>query len=61
MSNFRKAAPRRTHKERAQPASRTHLGLLEKHSDYTQRARAYHSRQDQLNRLREAARLRNPD
>ena len=61
MSNFRKAVPRRTHKERAQPASRSHLGLLEKHSDYTQRARAYHSRQNQLNRLREAARLKNPD
>ena len=61
MSNFRKAVPRRTHKERAQPASRAHLGLLEKHSDYTQRARAHHGRQDQLNRLREAARLRNPD
>ena len=61
MSNYRKAVRRRAHPERAQPSSRQHMGLLEKHSDYVLRARNYHSKQDRLNSLREAARLRNPD
>ena len=61
MSNFRNAVRRRAHPERAQPSSRAHMGLLEKHSDYLLRARNYHAKQDRLQQLREAARLRNPD
>lgn len=34
MSSLRNAVKRVEHKERAQPASRRKLGLLEKHKDY---------------------------
>ena len=34
MSSLRNAVKRVEHKERAQPASRKKLGLLEKHKDY---------------------------
>lgn len=38
MSSLRNAVKRVEHKERAQPASRRKLGLLEKHKDYGERA-----------------------
>ncbi|ORZ35479.1 small-subunit processome [Catenaria anguillulae PL171] len=60
-TSLRKVAPRRTHKERAQPAARRKLGLLEKHKDYVLRARDFHSKEDRVKRMREKARLRNPD
>ena len=64
MSNYRKAVRRRAHSERlpvaaAPPAASA--ALLEKHSDYVRRARAHHRREAELQRLRTAARLRNPD
>ncbi|WVQ81767.1 hypothetical protein IAT38_003892 [Cryptococcus sp. DSM 104549] len=52
---------RRNHKERAQPAHRARLGLLEKHKDYVQRARDYRSKQDRISKLREKAAFRNKD
>lgn len=39
MSSLRNAVKRVEHKERAQPASRRKLGLLEKHKDYGERER----------------------
>lgn len=51
----------RTHRERAQPASRSRLGLLEKHADYVARARSHHSKVDRLKWLAVRARERNPD
>lgn len=60
-SSFRKLAPRREHKERSQPASRTRFGLLEKKKDYILRARDYQSKRKRVMALREKARLRNPD
>ncbi|BAM83200.1 similar to U3 snoRNP component Utp11p [Cyanidioschyzon merolae strain 10D] len=60
-SAFRKASPRRTHRERAQPRGRAKLGLLEKHRDYVERARAYHSKQQRLKALQQRAEFRNPD
>uniref|UniRef100_A0A2P2M400 U3 small nucleolar RNA-associated protein 11 n=1 Tax=Rhizophora mucronata TaxID=61149 RepID=A0A2P2M400_RHIMU len=61
MSSFRNAIPRRAHKERAQPHSRKKFGLLEKHKDYVIRAKAFHKKEETLQRLREKAALRNPD
>jgi len=61
MSSLRNAVKRKTHKERAQPAKRRHLGLLEKKKDYLLRAKDYHRKQDRLRILREKAAMRNPD
>ncbi|KAK1861319.1 hypothetical protein I4F81_003903 [Pyropia yezoensis] len=61
-SSWRKAAPRREHKERSQPAARARKwSLLEKKKDYTLRARDYHSKQARLAVLRDKAAARNPD
>ncbi|KAM7509569.1 hypothetical protein LguiA_020022 [Lonicera macranthoides] len=61
MSSLRNALPRRAHKERAQPSSRKRFGLLEKHKDYVIRAKAYHKKEEALQKLREKAAFRNPD
>lgn len=61
MSDLRNALPRRSHKERSQPARRANLGLLEKRKDYKLRAADYRSKQARLHRLREIADSRNPD
>ncbi|EEH09796.1 conserved hypothetical protein [Histoplasma capsulatum G186AR] len=61
MSSMRNAVQRRPHRERAQPSSREKWGILEKHKDYTLRARDYNVKKAKLQRLREKARDRNPD
>ncbi|XP_015957519.1 probable U3 small nucleolar RNA-associated protein 11 [Arachis duranensis] len=61
MSSLRNAIPRRAHKERAQPSSRKKFGLLEKHKDYVERAKAFHKKEDTIRRLREKAANRNED
>ena len=61
MSSLRNAVKRITHKERSQPRARAHLGILEKHSDYQQRAADYHAKERHVQRLRQAAAQRNPD
>lgn len=61
MSSLRNALPRRAHKERAQPHSRKKFGLLEKHKDYVERARAFHQKEQALQKLKEKAAFRNPD
>mmetsp|Transcript_3784 Transcript_3784/g.11198 ORF Transcript_3784/g.11198 Transcript_3784/m.11198 type:complete len:226 (-) Transcript_3784:12-689(-) len=61
MSSLRNATKRRTHKERAQPAARSHLGLLEKHSDYKLRADNFHKRKDRIKALTRKAAERNED
>ncbi|KDN45910.1 Utp11-domain-containing protein [Tilletiaria anomala UBC 951] len=58
---LRNAVHRRNHKERSQLASRKHLGLLEKHKDYVQRAADHHSKRERIKRLREKAGMRNKD
>jgi U3 small nucleolar RNA-associated protein 11 len=61
MSSLRNAVKRVTHKERAQPQSRKHLGHLEKKVDYKVRAKDYHRKEDKLNAMRTSAAMRNPD
>ncbi|KAK7261681.1 hypothetical protein RIF29_27998 [Crotalaria pallida] len=61
MSSLRNAIPRRAHKERSQPSSRKKFGLLEKHKDYVVRAKAYHTKENTLRKLREKAANRNQD
>ncbi|GAA5835173.1 hypothetical protein JCM5353_003577 [Sporobolomyces roseus] len=52
---------KRQHRERAQPAYRKKLGLLEKHSDYVKRAKDFHSKEKRIQALKEKASFRNKD
>lgn len=61
MSSLRNAVKRVTHKERAQPARRKRLGLLEKSKDYKLRAKDWHAKQTALRRLHSKAAARNPE
>ncbi|PNP43418.1 hypothetical protein TGAMA5MH_04876 [Trichoderma gamsii] len=61
MSSLRNSIQRRNHKERAQPLERKRLGLLEKHKDYSLRAKDYNQKKKQLKALRERAADRNED
>jgi U3 small nucleolar RNA-associated protein 11 len=58
---MRNAIPRRSHRERPQPHSRTKQGLLEKRKDYVLRSQDYKRKQSTLKRLTEKAAERNPD
>ena len=61
MSSFRKAAPRKTHKERSQLHSREHLGLLEKKKDYQLRAKDFYKKKEILKKLQQKANFKNED
>eukprot|EP01024_Parvocaulis_polyphysoides_P009813 TRINITY_DN13187_c0_g1_i2.p1 TRINITY_DN13187_c0_g1~~TRINITY_DN13187_c0_g1_i2.p1 ORF type:complete len:167 (+),score=21.26 TRINITY_DN13187_c0_g1_i2:25-501(+) len=61
MSSLKNAIKRRTPKERSQPLSRAHLGLLEKKKDYKKRANEYQKKEEALRKLRRKAEERNPD
>ncbi|KAH8813278.1 U3 small nucleolar RNA-associated protein-like protein Utp11 [Xylogone sp. PMI_703] len=58
---MRNAVQRRNHKERSQPEERKRFGLLEKHKDYSARAKDYGEKKKKLRQLREKALERNPD
>ncbi|OTB17421.1 hypothetical protein K445DRAFT_276719 [Daldinia sp. EC12] len=61
MSSIRNAVQRRVHRERAQPLERQRLGLLEKHKDYSLRAKDFNKKKAQLRALRQKAADRNED
>ncbi|KAJ4318731.1 hypothetical protein N0V84_006724 [Fusarium piperis] len=61
MSSMRNAVARRPHRERAQPLERQRLGLLEKHKDYSLRAKDFNKKKKQLKALRDKAAERNED
>ena len=51
----------RAHRERAQPANRARLGLLEKKKDYLERARDHQSKRQRLKAMKIRAAYKNPD
>merc|ERR1712232_864619 len=61
MGGLKHVVHKRVHLERQQPSARQRLGFLEKHKDYTLRAKDYHSKQDQLKNMHRKAFFRNPD
>ncbi|OLN82890.1 putative U3 small nucleolar RNA-associated protein 11 [Colletotrichum chlorophyti] len=61
MSSMRNAVQRRSHRERAQPLERQRFGLLEKHKDYSLRAKDYNKKKAQIKSLRQKAADRNED
>ncbi|KUJ08899.1 U3 small nucleolar RNA-associated protein-like protein Utp11 [Mollisia scopiformis] len=61
MSSMRNAVQRRNHKERGQPEERQRLGLLEKHKDYSARARDFNEKKRKLKALRQKVLDKNPD
>lgn len=52
---------KKQHRERSQPQARSRWGQLQKHKDYSLRAKDYHRKETTLKLLREKARERNPD
>lgn len=61
MSSMRNAVARRPHKERSQPESRQKWGLLEKHKDYSLRAKDYNQKKQKLNILQQKTKEKHPD
>ncbi|PWY92007.1 hypothetical protein BO70DRAFT_305088 [Aspergillus heteromorphus CBS 117.55] len=61
MSSMRNAVQRRNHRERGQLAGREKWGILEKHKDYSLRAKDYNNKKAKIKRLEEKVRERNPD
>ncbi|KAF8860053.1 U3 small nucleolar RNA-associated protein-like protein Utp11 [Acephala macrosclerotiorum] len=58
---MRNAVQRRNHRERGQPEERARLGLLEKHKDYSARAKDFNQKKRKLKALRQKVLDKNPD
>ncbi|KEF54190.1 uncharacterized protein A1O9_09985 [Exophiala aquamarina CBS 119918] len=61
MSSLRNAVARRPHRERGQIQSREKWGLLEKHKDYSLRAKDYNTKKKKIAQLSQKVREKNPD
>lgn len=61
MSSLRNVVQRRNHKERSQPQERSKWGLLEKHKDYTLRAKDHNAKKRKIKALQSKAAQRNED
>ncbi|EKD18565.1 uncharacterized protein L3040_007415 [Drepanopeziza brunnea f. sp. 'multigermtubi'] len=61
MSSMRNAVQRRNHRERGQPEERQKWGLLEKHKDYSARARDFNEKKKKLKALKQKVLEKNPD
>ncbi|KAG8163415.1 hypothetical protein KVR01_006712 [Diaporthe batatas] len=61
MSSMRNSIQRRSHRERGQLRGREKLGLLEKHKDYSLRAKDHKKKQTVLKSLKQKAAERNED
>ncbi|KAL4871230.1 hypothetical protein BDV12DRAFT_32609 [Aspergillus spectabilis] len=61
MSSMRNAVQRRNHRERGQLKGREKWGILEKHKDYSLRAKDYNTKKEKIKRLEEKAHTKNPD
>jgi len=61
MSSMRNAVQRRNHRERGQPEERKRWGLLEKHKDYSARAKDFGVKKTKLKALKQKVLDKNPD
>jgi len=61
LKNLKKYIPKRKYRERSQLEKRKKLGLLEKKDDYKQRAEDFHQKEKRYKKLKEEARLKNPE
>lgn len=61
MSSMRNAVQRRNHRERGQPEERKKWGLLEKHKDYSARAKDFNVKKSKLKALKQKVLDKNPD
>jgi U3 small nucleolar RNA-associated protein 11 len=61
LKNIKKYIPKRKYRERSQLEKRKKLGMLEKKQDYKIRAEDFHQKEKKYKKLKEEARLKNPE
>jgi U3 small nucleolar RNA-associated protein 11 len=61
LKNLKKYIPKRKYRERSQLEKRKKLGFLEKKQDYKIRAEDFHQKEKKYKKLKEEARLKNPE
>lgn len=61
LKNLKKYIPKRKFRERSQLEKRKKLGFLEKKQDYKLRADDFHEKEKRYKKLKEEARLKNPE